>query len=1101
MEERPATLKTAVARRMRGSKAAKELPDPPLVGSLPAALATAQLLSNKRDIVEHLSRAFEDPASRLCVRYNTIRNVLRPVGAWDVVGHTANLAATVCGYKSPLEWVWPTEGGRRSLVVDGKVPRLNKAEAEAIGQLYEGMEAQYRLHCMSPYEDEPDDDGPVNERQLRKDFFDHVHFVRELFAQVGYAVMDDDDCKYVEMREILYNRVFHHLRRYRNKDIRKLKKDQRKLFATFRANYKENGCVYREDIVADDREPVQTRATRAGRAAVAAVAVAAAAAAASDSGDEGDGTVASVEFSSSSDEESEASEDEIEIDNRDRAMRRERLLEIAKRKREEREKTLAPRKKRRNGKSKGPNPSKAEAEAKKERDAAEKEMLFQQRCAVNGREAGKDAEVGDLKRDRPLLWDVLGSHRDLLRTTKRYKGSIPQGLLIEYPRLGEAVTGGSGPDAWKQDAAVLDSYEYVVMSNEGCYLFDQSQLAYHQETDLHEVVGSGFPCRAEIAEFAMEKGVRFHQIPGKGSHLDGRVKVAHSDSETYGKLSGDLQFDPGFVIDTMQELGADPNYNVHVCPLRGTTTWNFGYTSLAYDDDIPPQQRDTVAPAPTMSSVGKTSHPTLHPLLYEAMGPIADMLYDFQSEQVGGQYWDVDRHAKFGSKLRNLMKAKRSRFEAGTVAITELGDEGALKLDKRLLRHQDDKNDHREGYRYTCVWWIYVVHKGKVYRLVVIMYSRKSVGNCLDVEFRYMRPFQRHIHEYREQSVDYEKIHTIVVSDDEHYPPEMVKFGTADGFLAKHLEPNADPMLYYTLAVDAMQRFLEAYDKITYHRRVELFGTVMRSNCYALVYFIFTEWLPGGKYSLEGELDGSGNLRGRSLYRRFCILTEHIQVELSRVGPGNGKLLRFLESNGKARFGFDDGDEPDILESDNNLKAILRGANAGWTYKETMSRIGSDVAGVGHMRRLSFYAIGTCCGYLHSVNAIHESFYSSIGEGSAFADALLAAGCPRDSFHVVLKRIAQEEKTTQEITEHVGCKDSRKRGRFGRATVDCIPDSLHHFYRRDRVVDGWLNKCVFYRLPHGSEIWQPWVPTALEDDGIEQTLEWMEAGYYFSPSI
>lgn len=1063
-----------------------------------------------QNIVEEIKKTMKNPATEVCIRYNMIRQCLVPLKPWDVLLNTAIFAATVLGISGgPLQFLYPSVEGHRPNL-EGWVPKLCESERRKLRTAFDTLEANYGKYKLSP--------SNANGGKLQwETFLRHLRLVRRIFAKLGAAVTEVKD-KRRGVREYMYNQLYLRLRNYES--IRAIEESTKAMWDKFAENFNETGHCFGE-ICAENRDRIETR-THTGRLpkkrvrqepvtdemetaesvsdnqketkdSVVDAKVAADRRQADcltegftefTAAEEAMDLVADVETDEIGDEMDH--EPEIEEDDRNDEL----YLEDTKMAQFNMEKVnfvlnmkpgmdlkLRPCKKAKCSSSKSLT---AEEKAAKKKEEAE-EIRKRKAEKIKFHQSVDSDDEDNVTEPEKYFYEALDD-----AGAKIYDGDMVQTLLFEQLMHGFKGSKGSEDEDWKLDADHMLKYILVQMSEMGMYTFGKSDEMFHSEI-FRKAQENNATCLQDVIDFADSRNIAYEKLPGSGSHIDpsALIQVAHSDSDLFKEVTEDLRFDAPKVIRLLQSLFAkskngDDRAKVDISEERGTITCPLGFTDHAYNHRAEIADRDTSAPAPEMACTGVTSLPE-HNDLRRSLGPLSDAMWKMQDRCVANQFWDERRHQRFGKKFQRSLGAKRSRYESCTVSLTELGEMGTEELREklkealkhRLKRHSDGPNDYREGYQHTCVFWTIVVLDGKVFRLAVIMYSRVSIGNCMQNEDAYMAKTLEEAKDFYERTPLY---------DDIEPPPEnewrYIYFGSkGKSFRARVLKSLADGMGYISGAISPMSLFLKEYKDIGYHRQVELLYTAMLCNCYPLFYYVVMQWIGDGEKSLKKDIK-NGRLAGPSLVRRFYKDCEDIGCENGKVGEGLGLVVRFMFSDNKEKFGSSDEHEAKIRKNVNRLKKVLDGANENLTYEATMKKLGK-LHQIGPMKKISFYSIATCCGYLYTPYALKHSFRATVYPQSPFGKKLLARGCKLTGLASALKQLAKcfdLADVTELVVENIGCKVYRVR-----KTEDCFIEGMYLFKRSRVSIDG-KDRFLFSKKRFGEQHWTQYVVVPLKDD-------------------
>ena len=208
------------------------------------------------------------------------------------------------------------------------------------------------------------------------------------------------------------------------------------------------------------------------------------------------------------------------------------------------------------------------------------------------------------------------------------------------------------------------------------------------------------------------------------------------------------------------------------CEDRGTTQADFGVANHAFETQTEAASANFVNPRPKL--IHNDSQEVKD--LQAELGSIIDGLLVYLRMVLGiEQFNDLMRSSVFGRMFSDAVKCSILGIEAVTVALTHLcsieefnllREDKNIKLRQKLNRHVDGPNDWRPGYDWTVIWSKMFEMDGQLYRLTVIAYSRKSVGDWMDKEYQaidtVLDVLKRYKHEYN-GNIPFEQFH---ISDD-----------------------------------------------------------------------------------------------------------------------------------------------------------------------------------------------------------------------------------------------------------------------------------------------------------------------------------------------
>ena len=665
--------------------------------------------------------------------------------------------------------------------------------------------------------------------------------------------------------------------------------------------------------------------------------------------------------------------------------------------------SASPKKPKRNGVNTKANKQEAAAKKKASKEAAH---------------ATRDATALPKEVERPLFTESLKQ-----AGAKLFEGETKQALLLEQLRKGKK---GSHGKSWIVDVgkAIIQAYWIAMMSKCGCYGFLESDRTFHAEIAESEV--------PEIWKQADDHGITVHRLPRKGSDTSGNfLKIAHHGSEVFDNLYKDLRFDAPRVIRTMLEMKRKNDGALSINsgnsgdPKRGTIGFDFGYGHKNYDHDTPADCRDTIGYATQMIHWADNDHPE-YKFLYESVGGVADMMQDFVDLHCASPeqplYADEERTELFGAKLREVMGAKKSRFEAGSIGITILGKvpEGDSQFQKEyvLLRHIDGPNDHRKGYDGTYIFWCIIELDGIVYRLAVIFYSRRSIGDTMDKERRWLQPAFTELEEYDAKVLDYPQLRW-----DKLEPEEEFSLGNGAPITVRRCQATANPNGNYSGIVNVINGlradYLQDNSSRAYRHLAELFYLGVISNSGPSTVYLLNRWRKQGPSSLQTDENG---------YPRISNFVSLMQAEFDKLGMNQGNVT-YIRHQSSYNAIFDKSDE-EINEVITDFIKAIDAANYHWDHATTMEKL-TDITGIGPVKRISFYSIGVFLGLLHTDLAQRESFNASIAKQSAFGKYLEKKNCPEPKFPKALKSLSRMRKEPPYVTENGGCKSIKNSPNHG----------------------------------------------------------------------
>ena len=700
-------------------------------------------------------------------------------------------------------------------------------------------------------------------------------------------------------------------------------------------------------------------------------------------------------------------------------------------------------------KLKRPPLTKEEMAFKKKRNAEMKERnrIAKMKCySAPDQDSDNDNEVGYID-DRPTLEEAL-KRADVVI----YRGPPAQALLFEDLMAGKIGTPGS---SWKQDFDDLDAIWILIVTAQGVYTFIRSYEVYHQEIGLMERDARGLTEYECVRELAKKRGVDIHEIKQQGQSLSNKfLKVAHDGSDEFAEISKDLRLDAPRVLETMLRMkdegdphllgGTEDEDNTDRCDKRGTLHVNIGYANRSHNQHMPAECCSTTANAPVM----QTWETDDHRFLYNAGGPVADMLQNFMdrnNHENGEPYGDNDRSNRFGKRFRRAMRAKRSRLEALTFAATKLGklidlENGVSNRSHKLLRHFDGPDDMRPGYSITAVYWILMVVGEDVWRLAMIGYSRKAIGETLDKERTWLKPasdkLQEHASKYNLK--DYNSVKAEDLDEEEWFrvgERQMIA-------LIRKTYNMANPMGAFSGIIDAISYIQQDYPDLTYRNHMELLYTSLLQTNATTFNLIVRRWRRGGENPLP--LSDDGALMVCNLHMRFIDECQKIGLK-----PGSSAYSRYQYS-----WGHKDNPYPGYIEqkeSDTNeelesrkqealdfvnsqldlLESIVIEANRGADHCIVMERLRESMKSIGGVLSLPFYSVCVHTGLIFTEGGKQQSMRAAMPQNSPFRDFLKKdLGVTGKDVDKVVDRLAFHFGVSEFTIENLGCKTFRNGDKY-----------------------------------------------------------------------
>ena len=628
--------------------------------------------------------------------------------------------------------------------------------------------------------------------------------------------------------------------------------------------------------------------------------------------------------------------------------------------------------------------------------------------------AGSAEEAEDV--ERPLLQEALE-----LAKARLYIGDSTQALLFEQPKRGQRGT--EGP-CWKPDsleAKIIKCLWIVRVSTAGMYAFTDSHHVYHQEIGTNTPVSGGASQLEEVREEADRHGITCVLVPARGANVGNDfLNICHHDSPEYQVIAGDLRVDAPAIVQMLLKYSGEDKWDDteesviiregDELPVRGTINISLGYAHYSYDTTLPQETKASFPVMINLWSRADNSDPRF--FLYKAVGDLADKLTVFMDVQCsdGRQKWfDDDHRVEVGAaKFRKAMGSRVSRFEACTIAITKLGRAGGFSKSAVLARHFDGPNDHRRNYHITCIWWCVVeMADGYVYRLAVIFYSRKSIGDALEKDRKWLIPADEMLEAYRslEDVLEYEETHWGLLVE------ATLEVGSAPPVVVRKTQSAMCPNGNTSAMVDIICRLIDEYS-LSYRRVMELCYLACISVSSATFAFILRRWRKGKESPLVGDDDG--------LYKGEPNFIKRYKEECTSLGvsPYNVQYVRMQVSNNPIY----DETAQEMERAVDRFTDAVEMANRGASHLEVKEELKASKIGIGGIMSLAFYTIGVHVGILHTEEAKLQSFKAVIAPDSAFGKYLMEQECQKEQLAQTLKRLASTRKEYEYVVENGGCK-------------------------------------------------------------------------------
>lgn len=344
------------------------------------------------------------------------------------------------------------------------------------------------------------------------------------------------------------------------------------------------------------------------------------------------------------------------------------------------------------------------------------------------------------------------------------------------------------------------------------------------------------------------------------------------------------------------------------------------------------------------------------------------------------------------------------RFHAATLSLSLLGLASDIKSDDfekkvKLLRHQDGPNDERPGLHCTVIYWVVFEYQGKVWRLAIIFYSRRSVGDAMERENKWMKPAIATVENYL-QSLNFTEYLCCEWSDlEENY---INQYGVGEVWEMKQNRALPDSDGYISITVDAILRLIKEYNLDdgtagNYKRICELCFIAILMNCQWTTAYVFHRWLRNG--ASPWDL----NKKGRpicddliELYRSECM----DKLGLSSPFKKAGKETHPRMQSSNPMF-FLSADKKEHNELMNQFMAVISYANEH-TYEEVMLKLHGKpenkttknyIEYLGRVTSLQLYPFLVFVGLIHTELGRLNSVQATIAPLSAYGKDLTSRGC------------------------------------------------------------------------------------------------------------
>ena len=577
------------------------------------------------------------------------------------------------------------------------------------------------------------------------------------------------------------------------------------------------------------------------------------------------------------------------------------------------------------------------------------------------------------------------------------------------------------------DQDILAEFHDMVVTAMSVYMFNDSKIIYHEELEEEQ--------SRTVMETCFREGIGYTRHPTTRSSVHSNFfKVAPYGTPELEELTKDLEFDAPLVIDTMKQLldDNDPSVEASDDDERNTIHFDGGLGGQPYNHMAQPEDTELTASYPVFVNEPRDDKPEEYQILYEQVGPILDICQDFVDKRGGenGQrpMGDPFHTQKAGAEVRKKCKAKRSRFEAFTIGITKLGTKQEYDANQKKFPnkehtvgwHQDGENGIRPGYKWTCVFGVIVVVGNMVYRLAVIAYTRKSVGDSLEHETT-LGQFTDMLRQWFSERPDVWDLDYSTLERKEtlkyHATDREDAQCEEDGKACKSL---ADPVANYSAVLDALHQLADARNHLPRQFWVELLIAIQRHNSPTMLRNLILSWLPNKGASTRLFEEGLDKGYGpHTLLLREC---ERRDIHIS-----NGRFPRFQWSMGHDSNWPDQRNGEEIAEQIRQdvqtMDKVLSDAdNVDFPHRLIIDRI-RKIKHIGPVKVLSFYMIAVHAGFLTSNHAVRESHDAILHEDNPGAQELQDQGFY--NLDMALRRLSWKLNTTHKIIENSLCKKYR----------------------------------------------------------------------------
>jgi hypothetical protein len=725
--------------------------------------------------------------------------------------------------------------------------------------------------------------------------------------------------------------------------------------------------------------------------------------------------------------------------------------------------------------------------------------------------------------DRPLVKEGMDRAgcmflQDAIPEEKRSTFSTTQGIMLECNKEGEENRPDPKSKTYLDEMKLkkIKSIIILCMSACGVYMFLKSYELFHKEVDLQPrwITVDGKLKKflseeeSEIIMNCAEHKVNFLKIPDKGAYLENTIcKIIHHDDDRFKKLAANLRLDiPGIAktLLALKKMGAsavnykekkksgdqgDGNNNSK----RGPIGMGMGYAHASYFHECDGDKVQCKAEFPNMINLWTRPNPEKdastkeereefhYKHMYEAIGDLADVMMNFVDQHFTDDqphFPDQERTDRAGATFRNAMGSKHCRACAAYASLTCLGKLEALlemsnkKLKKlwTLLRHQDGPNDHRPGYDITFIYWsCFVMEDGNVYRLAIIFYSRKSIGDALEKEEKWMKPALKLLEEYLDpRDIDFKK--RLELEDinwhslgaevcKEHCSSQLCPDLPKQKYRRTRAIPNPDG--YNSLLADSINKLVEDYHLAdqtpeSYRHVLALCYIATVSASSWAVDMVFRSWSKEGAHPLQVS---------KKTHKITCanLILHYLQtckqLNISPGNPGKKGAPRFMVSSVTKVFAGMTKPKSNKILDGMAKAAIACNFFEGNKFAELHAEIDRLVDGMGSVGSVQFFPILSMVGVIYTPRGRRIALEAELTGKSAFGKFLKdILGVPADQMQKILRRLAKLRKELLCWTENLSCKAARWSPDCGKKVAETgvkgsgNRQEIFDFYREDQWV-------------------------------------------------